>query len=129
MEVARFGEAMPRPDGSRQWSSSLKRIAGKYWLTDREWSAIEPHLPRNQPGARRVDDRRIVSGILHVLKTGCHWRDCPAVYGPSTTIYNRYSRWSRRGLWQRLYKALEEVSPDEVEVIDQSMVKSHRAYP
>ena len=44
-------------------------------------------------------DRRVISGILHVLKTGCRWRDVPPEYGPATTIYNRYNRWSQRGLW------------------------------
>ena len=52
--------------------------------------AIEPHLLKNQPGARRVDDRRVISGILQVLKVGCRWCDCPTDYGPSTTVYNRF---------------------------------------
>ena len=68
-----------------------------FWLSAEAWAAIEPHLPKNQPGARRVDDRRVISGILHVLKVGCRWCDCPTDYGPSTTIYNRFNRWSRRG--------------------------------
>lgn len=59
-----------------------------FWLSDAAWSAIEPHLPKNQPGARRVDDRRVISGILHVLKAGCRWRDVPIEYGPAKTIYN-----------------------------------------
>ena len=50
-----------------------------FWLDDEAWAAIELHLPRKQPGARRVDDRRIISGILHVLKAGCRWQDCPAI--------------------------------------------------
>jgi hypothetical protein len=58
---------------------------------------LEPFMPVNQPGARRVDDRRVISGIVHVLKTGGRWRDCPDAYGPHTTVYNRYNRWSRRG--------------------------------
>lgn len=53
-----------------------------FWLSDEAWSAIEPHLPKNQPGARREDDRRVISGIVHVLKVGCRWCDCPAEYGP-----------------------------------------------
>ena len=77
-----------------------------FWLDDEAWAAIEPHLPKNQPGARRVDDRRVISGILHVLKTGCRWQDCPAEYGPPTTIYNRFNRWSRRQLWSRILEAL-----------------------
>ena len=64
-----------------------------FWLSDDAWAAIEPHLPRGKPGKPRVDDRRVISGILHILKTGCRWRDCPSEYGPHTTIYNRYNRW------------------------------------
>jgi transposase len=79
-----------------------------FWLSDEAWAAIEPHLPKNQPGARRVDDRRVISGILHVVKSGCWWRDCPSAYGPRTTIYNRFNRWSRRRIWQRILQALVE---------------------
>jgi len=79
-----------------------------FWLDDQAWSLIEPHLPKNQPGARRVDDRRVISGIIHVLKTGCRWIDCPVEYGPHTTIYNRFNRWSRRRLWTGILEALVE---------------------
>ena len=77
-----------------------------FWLSDEAWAAIDPHLPRGKPGKPRVDDRRVISGILHVLKTGCRWRDVPPEYGPATTIYNRYNRWSQRGLWQRLFEQI-----------------------
>lgn len=77
-----------------------------FWLSDEQWAAIEPHVPKNQPGARRVDDRRVISGIIHVLKIGCRWQDCPADYGPSTTVYNRFNRWSRRRFWLNLLEAL-----------------------
>ncbi|MFV0513555.1 MAG: transposase, partial [Jhaorihella sp.] len=46
-------------------------MAVEYWLSDRAWAAIEPLLPKNQPGARRVNDRRVISGIIHVLRVGC----------------------------------------------------------
>ena len=61
---------------------------------DAQWMVIEPLLPKNQPRARRTDDRRVISGIVHVLKTGCRWQDCPSIYDPSTTIYNRFRRWT-----------------------------------
>lgn len=98
------------------------------WLGDEAWAAIEPHLPKNRPGARRVDDRRVISGILHVLKSGCRWRDCPAVYGPPTTIYNRYNRWSAQGVWRRLFETLAAQGsiPDELS-IDSTHVKAHRS--
>ena len=73
-----------------------------FWLSDEQWAVIAPLLPRNKGGARRVDDRRVISGIIHVLKVGCRWCDCPVDYGPSTTVYNRFNRWSRRGFWVRL---------------------------
>ena len=67
-----------------------------YWLSDAEWKRLEPLLPRGRRGAHRVDDRRVISGIMHMLRSGARWRDCPPEYGPYTTIYNRFNRWSRR---------------------------------
>jgi transposase len=102
-------------------------MAGEFWLNDQAWNAVEPLLPKNRPGARRVDDRRVISGIIHVLRSGCRWKDCPAVYGPRTTIYNRWNRWSGRGLWMRLFQALVAAVPTDVAMIDRSAVKAHRA--
>ena len=65
-------------------------LASLFWLSEQAWAAIEPHLPRNQLGARRVDHRRVISGIFQVLKSGCRWGDCPIAYGPAATIYNRF---------------------------------------
>lgn len=99
-----------------------------FWLSDQAWSAIEPHLPRGKPGKPRVDDRIVISGILHVLKIGCRWRDVPPEYGPPTTIYNRYHRWSQRGIWQRIFAkmAAQGPVPDELS-IDSTHVKAHRS--
>jgi transposase len=99
-----------------------------FWLPDEAWAAIEPHLPRNQPGARRVDDRRVISGIVHVLKSGGRWRDCPKDYGPRTTIYNRYHRWSRREIWVGILQALVVRGVlSESMAIDSTYVKAHRS--
>ena len=99
-----------------------------FWLSDEAWAAIQPHLPKNQPGARRVDDRRVISGIVHVLKVGCRWCDCPADYGPSTTIYNRFNRWSRRGFWLELLAALVDAGVvTKSTAIDSTYVKIQRA--
>ncbi len=102
-------------------------MAGEFWLNERQWAAIDPLLPKNQPGARREDDRRIISGIVHVLKSGCRWQDTPAIYGPPTTVYNRFRRWSIKGLWRRLFAALVETSPDDVQMIDSTTAKAHRS--
>ena len=98
-----------------------------YWLSDSEWAAIEPHLPRGRRGARRVDDRRVISGIVHMLRSGGRWRDCPAVYGPYTTIYNRYNRWSRQGIWEAIFHALTGRSVVVTGSVDATYIKAHRS--
>jgi transposase len=102
-------------------------MAGEFWLDDRQWAGIEPLLPKNQPGAHRQDDRRVISGIIHVLKVGCRWQDCPAIYGPPTTVYNRFHRWAARGIWRRLFDAVVAVDPDGVQLIDSTTAKAHRS--
>ena len=99
-----------------------------FWLSDNAWENIKPHFPTGQPGKPRVDDRTVISGILHVLKVGCRWRYVPREYGPHTTIYNRYHRWSRRGIWQRIFEkiAASGTVPEELS-IDSSHVKAHRS--
>ena len=99
-----------------------------FWLSDAAWEAIEPHLPHGRPGKPRVDDRRVISGILHVLKTGCRWRDVPAEYGPPTTIYNRYHRWSQRRIWQGIFERMAAAGPVPEELsLDSSHVKAPKA--
>jgi transposase len=102
-------------------------MASLFWLSDEAWGAIEPHLSENQPGARRVEDRRVIYGILHVLKVGCRWCDCPTEYGPSTTVYNRFNRWSRRGFWLKLLDALVDTwSATRNTAIDSTYLKAQR---
>lgn len=81
-----------------------------FWLSDEAWSAIEPQLPTNQRGPRRVDDRRVISGIVHTLLSGGRWQDCPSDYGPAPTMYTRWRRWSRTGIWSRIQAALGEAA-------------------
>jgi transposase len=98
-----------------------------FWLSDAQWALIEPRLP-HFGSPPRVDDRRVLSGIIHVLKTGMPWRDCPADYGPSTTIYNRFNRWSYRGIWQALFAGLGAQGETlETIMADSTHIKAHRA--
>ena len=99
-----------------------------YWLSDEEWKKIEPHLPRGRRGAHRVDDRRVISGVVHMLRTGARWRDCPKDYGPYTTIYNRFNRWSRQGVWEDVFYALTGSSGViSSAAMDSTHVKAHRS--
>jgi len=102
-------------------------MAGEFWLDDQQWASIAPLLPTNQPGAHRTDDRRVISGIIHVLRSGCRWQDCPACYGPPTTIYNRFHRWSARGIWRRLFEALVQATDRDLHMIDSTTSKAHRS--
>jgi transposase len=85
-------------------------------------------LPTDVRGVERVDDRRVISGIVHVLKSGCRWCDCPPEYGPHTTIYNRFVRWARRGLWENLFRELAGCGRlADTQMIDSTHVKAHRS--
>lgn len=98
------------------------------WLSDAEWAKIEPLLPQGRSGAHRVDDRRVISGIVHMLKSGARWRDCPPEYGPYTTIYNRFHRWSRQGVWFAVFEALTGQSGAwGSAAIDSTSIKVHRS--
>ena len=99
---------------------------GRYELSDFEWTAIEPHLPNKSRGVPRVDDRRVLNGIFWVLRSGAPWADVPARYGPPTTIYNRFNRWSKAGVWVRVFETLAERSPDSMLLVDSSIIRAHQ---
>ena len=69
--------------------------SSEFWLSEAQFRRLEPLLPRNTRGVPRVDDRRVISGIVHVTRSGLRWRDAAARYGPHKTLYNRFVRWSR----------------------------------
>ena len=100
---------------------------GLFWLPQHQWRALKRVLPAGGSGPPRHDDHRIISGILHVLRSGCRWRDCPREYGPYTTVYNRFNRWSRRGVWTTVLAALVSARPPpRTGMIDSTSVKAHR---
>src|SRR5271166_3418272 len=99
---------------------------GRYELSDREWKAIEPHFPNKPRGVPRVDDRRVLNGIFWVLRSGAPWADVPERYGPRTTVYNRFNRWRKAGVWDRLMDAIVEAHDGEVQMIDTSIVRVHQ---
>ena len=98
----------------------------RFDLSDAEWAVIEPLLPNKPRGVPRVDDRRVVNGIFYILRTGSPWRDLPERYGPYTTVYNRYNRWAKAGVWLAVFEALAENSPGSLHLIDSSIVRAHQ---
>jgi transposase len=77
-----------------------------FWLSDDQWLMIEPYLRKDVRDKDRVDDRRLISGILHVIRSESRWCDCPPEYGPPTRIYNRFVRWAERGIWSGCFALL-----------------------
>jgi len=97
-----------------------------FWLSKAQMRRIEPYFPRSH-GIPRVDDRRVISGIIFVIRNGLRWRDAPADYGPHKTIYNRFIRWSRLGVFNRIFAELATKAgePDRL-MIDATHLKAHR---
>ena len=97
-----------------------------YWLTDEQMARLEPYFPKSH-GKPRVDDRRVLSGIIFVNRNGLRWRDAPKDYGPHKTIYNRFIRWSRLGVFNRIFAALSaKGGKSEQLMIDATHLKAHR---
>lgn len=101
-------------------------MSSEYWLSDAEWEVVEPLIPMNRCGVKPRHNRRIISGIVHVLRVGCRWCDCPSLYGPSTTVYNRFNRWSKAGIWQGMFDRLMALDQSETQSIDSTTSKAHR---
>jgi len=97
-----------------------------FWLTDKQWAVLEPLLPMGRRGVKPKRNREVISGIIHVLHIGCRWCDCPPEYGPSTTIYNRFNRWSKAGIWQTILAGLVTFEAADVQCIDSTTAKAHR---
>jgi putative transposase len=101
-------------------------MSGLWLLSEAQMRWIEPYFSLSH-GIPRVDDRRIVSGIIFVIRNGLRWRDAPAAYGPHKTIYNRFIRWSRLGVFNRIFAELAAKGgkPDQL-MIDATHLKAHR---
>ncbi|MCP3733265.1 IS5 family transposase [Sphingomonas sp. MG17] len=97
-----------------------------YWLTDEQMARLEPYFPKSH-GRPRVDDRRVLSGIIFVNRNGLRWRDAPRDYGPHKTLYNRWKRWGEAGVFARMMEGLSSTGADRKTVmIDATYLKAHR---
>ena len=98
-----------------------------FWLSETQFALLEPLLPNKPRGVPRVDDLRVISGIIHVIRGGLMWRDAPGVYGPPKTLYNRFIRWSRIGVFDRIFATLAGGSEaTDTVMIDATHLKAHR---
>jgi transposase len=97
-----------------------------YELTDFEWNVIAPLLPNKPRGIPRVDDRRVLNGTFWVLRTGAPWGALPKEFGPPTTCYNRFVRWRKAGVWDRIMAAVSQAYDGNVQMIDSTSVRVHQ---
>lgn len=98
----------------------------RYDLTDFEWSVIEPLLPMDRRGPKPKNNLQIINGMFYILRAGSPWRDLPERYGPYTTAYNRFNRWRKAGIWDRLMDAIVKAHDGQVQMIDSSIVRVHQ---
>src|SRR3546814_20507951 len=80
-------------------------VSGLYWRMDEQMARRQPYFPKSH-GRERVDDRRVLRGIIFVNRNGLRWRDAPREYGPAKTLYNRWKRWSDKGIFIRMMEGL-----------------------
>ena len=96
-------------------------------MSDLEWDFIKQVLPNKPRGVKRVDDRRVINGIFYVLRTGIPWRDLPEQYGPYTTIYNRFNRWTYAGIWDQIMEAIADAHNADMVMVDGTSVRVHHS--
>ena len=102
---------------------------GRYDLTEFERKIIQPLLPNKPCGVPRVDDRRVLNGIFHHLRSGSPWIDLPERYGSRPTVFNRFNRWRNAGVWDKLMDAIiaaREARGNEVQMIDSTSVRVYQ---
>lgn len=101
-------------------------MSNLFWLTAAQMARLQPFFPKSH-GRPRVDDRRVLSGIIFVNRNGLRWCDAPREYGPPKTLYNRWKRWSRMGVFARIMTGLAaEVADEKTIMIDATYLKAHR---
>ena len=101
-------------------------MSGLIWLNDEQMARIAPYFPKSH-GKPRVDDRRVICGIIYIIRNGLQWKDAPRDYGPHKTLYNRFVRWSRMGVFAEIFLELARAGQSgETIMIDSTHIKAHR---
>ena len=103
-------------------------MVGRYELTDAQWQRIEALLPGKvtDPGRTGRDNRLFVNGVLWVLRSGAHWHDLPERYGKWKTVHKRFSRWAKKGVWEKVFKVLTVDRKNLYLMLDTTLVRAHQ---
>ena len=103
-------------------------MAKRYELKDDQWARIEQMLPgkKSDPGRSGEDNRRFVNGVLWILRSGAQWDELPERYGKWKTVHKRFTRWAKRGVWERIFAALIEDPNNTYVMLDATLVRAHQ---
>jgi transposase len=103
-------------------------MVGRYELSDAQWQRIEALLPGKvtDPGRSGRDNRLFVNGVLWVLRSGAHWHDLPERYGKWKSVHTRFSRWAKKGVWERVFKMLTADRKNLYLMLDTTLVRAHQ---
>jgi transposase len=107
------------------------RVIRRHELSDGEWEFVRPLLPVSSRGRKRLDDRRVLNGIVWKLRTGTAWRDVPERYGPWATLHTRFRRWAADGTFERMLRAAQIRADaagdiDWLVSVDSTIVRAHQ---
>jgi transposase len=99
----------------------------RHALTDEQWERLQPVLPKTRTGPRSIlGDRLFIDAVLYRAKTGIPWRDLPERFGPWKTVYNRFANWARRGVWAKVFKALQMRVDKTGSIVDATIIRAHQ---
>ena len=103
-------------------------MAKRYELTDAQWERIADLLPgkAGDPGRTAADNRLFVNGVLWVLRSGAHWHDLPERYGKHKSVHTRFSRWAKKGVWERVFQVLTADRKNGYLMLDTTLVRAHQ---
>lgn len=97
-------------------------------LRDDQWDRIAPHIigDERSRGTSGRNNRLFIEAVLWIVRTGSPWRDLPEVFGAWNSVFRRFSRWSRKGVWQRIFSALADDPDFEYLIIDSTIIRAHQ---
>ena len=100
----------------------------RYALRDDQWEKIKTLLPgkKNDPGVTAKDNRLFVEAVLYRYRAGIPWRDLPTRFGKYKTVHARFTRWSKKGIWEKVFLLLSEESDNEYAMLDSTVVRAHQ---
>jgi transposase len=107
------------------------QVVRRHELTDQEWELLAPLIPRAATGRPRVEDRQVINGVVHKIRTGISWRDLPERYGPWKTVYTRFRRYALDGVFTRALQQIQARADaagdiDWLVQIDSTIVRAHQ---